>query len=105
MPGIATLGIAPGISYKDVSIIGVKPIVYCDPPYEGTAEYREGGFNHQEFYDWVMEQKVPVYVSSYKVSDKRLKLVKAVNTRSLLASAYTKESSYNYENLYWNGVL
>jgi hypothetical protein len=38
------------------------------------------------------------------VSDPRFKLVKAINTRSLLAAAYTKEASYNYENLYWNGV-
>ena len=51
-----------------------------------------------------MAQKHPVYVSSYKVSDTRMKLVKAVNTRSLLAAAYTDKPSYNYENLYWNGV-
>jgi len=105
MPGISTLGISKGKSYDEVPIIGVSPIIYCDPPYEGTAEYREGAFNHKEFYDWCMAQTVPVYISSYKVSDTRLKLVKAVQTRSLLASAYSKEPTYNYENLYWNGVL
>ena len=21
-------------------------VIYCDPPYQGTAEYSEGGFNH-----------------------------------------------------------
>lgn len=104
MPGIATLGISSGKSYDEVPIIGVRPLLYCDPPYEGTAEYREGAFDHKAFYDWCMAQTVPVYVSSYHVSDPRLKKVKAINTRSLLNSSKSKESSYNYENIYWNGV-
>jgi site-specific DNA-adenine methylase len=104
MPGIASLGISSGKSYDEVPIIGERPIIYCDPPYEGTAEYREGAFNHKQFYDWCMAQTVPVYVSSYQVSDPRFKRVKAINTRSLLNSSKSKESSYNYENIYWNGV-
>lgn len=103
MPGISTLGVSIGTSYDEVPILD-DAILYCDPPYEGTAEYREGGFDHKKFYDWVMAQPYPVYVSSYKISDDRLKLVKAINTRSLLAAAYTDKPSYNYENLYWNGV-
>lgn len=104
MPGISTLGISVGKSYDEVDIIGVSPVVYCDPPYEGTAEYREGAFNHKQFYDWCMAQNFPVYVSSYQVSDPRFKRVKAINTRSLLNSSKSKKSSYNYENIYWNGV-
>lgn len=104
MPGISNLIVTKGVSYNDILINKTKSVVYCDPPYENTAEYREGGFDHKAFYDWVMMQDFPVYVSSYKVSDPRFKLVKAVNTRSLLASAYTDKPSYNYENVYWNGV-
>jgi site-specific DNA-adenine methylase len=104
MPGIASLGISSGKSYDEVPIIGERPIIYCDPPYEGTEEYRGGAFNHKKFYDWCMAQTVPVYVSSYQVSDPRFKRVKAINTRSLLNSSGSKESSYNYENIYWNGV-
>lgn len=103
MPGINDLDITAGVGYADVPIGGGRVIVYCDPPYENTAEYREGAFNSQAFYDWAATRPYPVYISSYKVSDDRLKLVKAVNTRSLLASAYTAEATYNYENLYWNG--
>jgi site-specific DNA-adenine methylase len=103
MPGISCLGITKGLSYDAVPIIGERPIVYCDPPYEGTAEYREGGFDHKAFYEWCMTRDYPVYISSYKVSDPRFKLVKAVNTRSLLASAYSDKATYNYENVYWNG--
>jgi site-specific DNA-adenine methylase len=104
MPGISDLKITAGVGYSDVPITGERPLLYCDPPYENTAEYREGGFDHKAFYDWCMAQPYPVYVSSYKVSDDRFKLVKAINTRSLLASAYTDKATYNYENVYWNGV-
>ena len=104
MPGISNLNITKGTSYDGVPITGNKPLLYCNPPYEDTAEYLEGGFDHKKFYDWCMAQPHPVYVSSYKVSDPRFKLVKAVNTRSLLAAAYSDKPTYNYENVYWNGV-
>jgi hypothetical protein len=104
MPGIKNLIIAAGKSYDEVTIDSANPIIYCDPPYEGTKEYRGGGFNHKAFYDWCMAQRVPVYVSSYNVSDPRLKRVKAINTRSLLNSSKSKQSVYNYENIYWNGI-
>lgn len=104
MPGLSDLDVSVGKSYDQVPIEGSKPLLYCDPPYENTAEYREGGFDHKTFYDWVMSRPYPVYVSSYKVSDPRMKLVKAVNTRSLLNSSKSEKSSYNYENVYWNGV-
>lgn len=104
MPSIKRLEITSGSGYQEVPISGVKPILYCDPPYENTAEYREGGFDHKAFYNWCMAQPYPVYISSYKVSDPRFKLVKAINTRSLLGSAYTEKATYNYENVYWNGV-
>ena len=103
MPGISDLQITVGRSYDEVPIGGGQVIVYCDPPYENTAEYQEGGFNHKAFYDWVMRRPYPVYVSSYKVSDDRLKRIKAINTRSLMNAAFD-EAKYNYENVYWNGV-
>ena len=90
--------------YKAVQITGAKPVIYCDPPYENTNEYKEGGFNHAAFYEWVAAQTVPVYFSSYKISDKRFKLVKAINTRSLLDHRQRDDAPYNFENVYWNGV-
>lgn len=102
MPGISELQVTIGKSYEQIQISDNKPLVYCDPPYEGTAEYREGGFDSKKFYDWVMSRDYPVYISSYKISDQRLKLVKAINTRSLMSKDKSK-GLYNYENLYWNG--
>lgn len=75
-------------------------MVYCDPPYENTNEYKEGGFDSKAFYDWAISQPVPVYFSSYKISDKRFKLIKAINTRS----NFRANAAYNFENVYWNGV-
>ena len=47
-------------------------MVYCDPPYEGTAEYNKESFNHKEFYDWVASRPFEVFFSSYdNISDKR----------------------------------
>lgn len=104
MPGISKLSVTAGVGYADVPIEESGALVYCDPPYENTAEYKEGSFDHKAFYDWVASRPYPVYFSSYEISDKRFKVVKAINTRSLLAAAYTDKPSYNYEKLYWNGV-
>lgn len=103
MPGISELEVT-NKSYTDVEISGAKPVLFCDPPYEGTAEYRESGFDHKSFYDWVASRDYPVYFTSYEISDDRFKRVKAINTRSLLAASQTKTLKYNYENIYWNGV-
>ena len=56
--------------YREVNIPD-GAIVYCDPPYEGTAEYAEGGFSHKEFWEWVRvtSKKNSVYISSYKAPD------------------------------------
>ncbi len=105
MPGINNLNITAGQSYEQIEIAGgTNALVYCDPPYEDTAEYREGGFDHKAFFEWVMSRPYPVYVSSYKVSHPGLKLVRSVRTRSLLAKPRQSQTLYNYENLYWNGV-
>jgi site-specific DNA-adenine methylase len=58
------------LDYRDVSVPD-NAVVYCDPPYQGTAEYKEGGFNHSEFWDWVrvVSKKNPVYISEYNSPD------------------------------------
>lgn len=32
-------------------------VIYCDPPYANTTGYREGSFNHKEFWTWVVDLK------------------------------------------------
>lgn len=53
-------------SYESVNI-PKGAIVYCDPPYQGTAKYAESNFDHAKFWDWARKQSQnnPVYVSEY----------------------------------------
>lgn len=47
---------------------GARGIIYCDPPYAHTKTYQGCEINHEEFWDWVREQKAAghyVYVSEY----------------------------------------
>ena len=75
-------------------------IVYCDPPYEGTAKY-SGGFDHKEFYEWVASRPYQVWFSSYQnISDKRFKMVWAKGKVNLMAGAANQKK--NYECIYTN---
>jgi adenine-specific DNA methylase len=74
-------------------------IVYCDPPYEGTADYGSS-FDFQEFYDWAISRPYQIWFSSYKISDTRFKLVYAKRIRGTLAGS--DGAVYNFERIYTN---
>ena len=57
--------------------------VYCDPPYEKTTTY-SGGFDIAQFYDWAASREYKLWFSSYKISDKRFKMVWAKQKRVTL---------------------
>lgn len=76
-----------------------RDIVYLDPPYENTEDYG-GKFNSQKFYDWCYSRPYQVWFSSYKISDKRFKLVFAKELRSTLSSI--NNNCINFECLYTN---
>ena len=84
-------------SYQDVIIKGENPIIYCDIPYKGTEEYKEGGFDHESFYKWVNDIKHPVYISEY---DSPFKEVMAFKHRSSLSATNNKRQTI--EKIYWN---
>ena len=46
-------------------------VIYCDPPYEGTAKYKTNPFPHAEFWNWVREisKNNIVLVSEYNAPD------------------------------------
>jgi site-specific DNA-adenine methylase len=56
--------------YREI-LIPEGAVIYCDPPYQGTAEYKESDFNHTEFWDWVRKtSKIhPVYISEYNAPE------------------------------------
>lgn len=85
-------------SYENVHISGNNPVIYCDIPYKGTGEYKEGGFNHYEFYQWASEIDYPVYISEY---DAPFQEVHAFTHRSSLSATNNKKKTI--EKIFWNG--
>lgn len=74
-------------------------VVYCDPPYENTAKYTTGEFDHKAFYDWVASRPYQVFFSSYEISDNRFFVVKEMSRRCKLSQ---KNTDGQTERLYSN---
>ena len=55
-------------SYDEVEILP-HSVLYCDIPYYNTDEYAAGGFDHQKFYKWALQQKELVIISEYYMPD------------------------------------
>ena len=76
-------------------------IVYCDPPYKGTAEYKEGGFNHVKFWQWVREKSKtnPVYVSEYNAPND-FKVIRSFSQKSTLQGGVQKHTNQPDEKIF-----
>lgn len=85
-------------SYEKVLIKGDNPIVYCDKPYKGTGEYKEGGFNHDAFYEWFANLDYPCYLSEY---DAPFEKIETFKHRSSLSATNNKKKVF--ESIFWNG--
>lgn len=60
------------MDYKDIDLSGLDCVIYCDPPYKGTKEYTNGGFDSDKFWEWCDEQVEAghqVFVSEYQAPD------------------------------------
>lgn len=82
--------------YRDVKI---RPdsVVYCDIPYKGTNKYFND-FNYEDFYDWAIEKKEPIYISEYTMPD-NFHLISSVEKTCIMCATGTKKT---VENLYSN---
>lgn len=85
-------------SYQDIKIIGNNPIIYCDIPYKGTGEYKEGGFDHEAFYEWFSNLDYPAYLSEYDAPFEKIEMFKH---RSSLSATNNKKKVF--ESIFWNG--
>jgi len=85
-------------SYEKVPIVGNNPVIYCDIPYKGTGEYKEGGFNHDEFYQWFSDLEYPAYLSEYQAP---FECVHRFKHRSSLSATNNKKQVV--ESIFWNG--
>ena len=87
------------LDYRQV-IIKPNSVIYCDIPYQGTADYGDT-FNHREFFDWAYSQENPVFISEYKINDSRFALIKEIKHRTTFASGGDKNTAVT-ERLYCN---
>lgn len=87
------------VSYNEVPIEN-DAVIYCDPPYQGTAEYGIK-FDHKKFLDWADSISQPVFISEYKIHDKRFRPVKRVKKRSMLTKEKHKTQTMS-EHIYVN---
>ena len=85
-------------SYEQVNISGENVVIYCDIPYKGTGEYKEGGFDHEKFYQWARDIDHPVYISEY---DAPFEVLDGFNHRSSLSATNNKKKTV--EKIFWNG--
>jgi len=78
----------------DYRTLVIEPgdVLYCDPPYKGTATYNGTGFDHEAFYSWAEAQAakgVPVYISEYDMPSDRFLCIWRKKTRSLMSQKGT----------------
>ena len=61
-------------------------VVYCDPPYKGTAKYL-CEFDHDAFYQWALSRPFPVFISEYAMPDDFAPIAIKQKTSSLSATS------------------
>ena len=81
------------LSSKDYRKVKIPKgaIIYCDIPYNGTAEYKQDSFNHVEFWQWVRNKSKTnkVYISEYNAPDD-FKRILSFGRNSSLHGGYNK---------------
>ena len=87
------------MDYREVKM---KPrsIIYCAPPYKGTADYlanKKAGFDYAAFYDWCCRQEELVLVSEYAMPEDRFTAVwstKHIQTMSSVKTSSVTEKLF-----------
>lgn len=76
-------------------------IIYCDPPYAGTTEYKTGSFNHEKFWGWCTDMANlghTVFVSEYSApSSSNIECVWNMDIKDCLS---TKNTTIKTEKLF-----
>ena len=74
---------------KSYDEIEIKPdsLIYCDIPYRNTDEYNEGGFNHDNFYEWALRQRELTLISEYNMPESDFKCVAEFEKRCTLSAS------------------
>lgn len=73
--------------YQDVEI-EENSVIYCDIPYRDTNTYVGKGesFDYERFYAWCLQQKQPLFISSYEMPESGFKVVAEFARRDTLSA-------------------
>jgi site-specific DNA-adenine methylase len=88
------------LNYNEVSISS-DAIVYCDPPYFSTAEYKEDSFNHIEFWEYCrnISKTNKIYISEYNAPNDFIPVLK-FEQKSTLQGGTQKHKNQPMECLF-----
>jgi len=89
----------------DVSITTPPLVIYCDPPYEGLAEYSTGAFDHKLFWDTMRSwsQHAKVFISEQHAPPDFIKVWSKMCRRILTST--TSKRTFVEECLWqWKGA-
>lgn len=75
-----------------------ETVIYCDPPYRGTASYVSGDFDFEEFDNWFINLPCVGFLSEYNSPHY---LIGSIKKMSLLNNSKEKKTIKS-ENLYCN---
>jgi DNA adenine methylase len=90
-------------SYDDLDLKGLDCVIYCDPPYKGTKEYSNSGFDSDKFWDWCNEQIKcghQVFVSEYEAPSDWVCVWEKTVSSSLRANGIIKGDKKSVERLF-----
>lgn len=88
------------LSYEEVNINTPidKTIVYCDPPYRGTAKYLNQSIDYDRFYKWFADLPYTAYMS-----EENAPFECVYKTEKMRTISANNNGLIRTEKLFWNG--
>ena len=71
------------MDYREVEL-STDAVIYCDIPYRHTKGYGNR-FDHEEFYEWALNQANPIYISEYLMPEDKFEVVAERTKRNTLS--------------------
>jgi len=70
-------------------------VIYCDIPYRGTLEYKNGGFPYEEFYSWAIDasKNNVVLISEYDMPNDKFECIWAKEHFTSVGSGVNTDSN------------
>jgi 16S rRNA G966 N2-methylase RsmD len=84
-------------SYDEINI-NDNSIIYADIPYKDTGGYNKQTFDHEQFYEWALNNKHPIYISEYNMPDDFKKIASFQHKTSIGGTGNSSTVEYLFTN-------